>query len=316
MVFKSANVNVGAFLFSMGLVLTSHCKVNLLLNILGKRTDGFHELETLFHPVALEDELRFETGGEGISLTCSDRSLPTDGRNLVHKAAQLFFQSSGLPPAVRIHLEKRIPHAAGLGGGSGNAATALLGLNQVFGAPLDPIRLQELAAELGSDVPFFLQTSPALGVGRGEKVAALEPFSCLIPVWIVLVRPPFGISTPWAYQELARFPELRNGRPGRAAALVQALREGRLDTMASGGLFNSLEGPALEKYPLLGLFQDFFRRTGSLGTLMSGSGSTTFALFANEDSARSSLERFVEHFGQTHWTAAVPLSQTAEAVSS
>jgi 4-diphosphocytidyl-2-C-methyl-D-erythritol kinase len=300
----------------MGLVLNSHCKVNLLLNILGKRPDGFHELETLFHPVALEDELRFETGGEEISLTCSDRSLPTDGRNLVHKAAQLFFQSSGLRPAVRIHLEKEIPHAAGLGGGSGNAATALLGLNQVFGAPLGPIRLQTLAAELGSDVPFFLQARPALGIGRGEQVEALEPFSCLDPVWIVLVRPPFGISTPWAYEELARFPGLRNGQPGRAVALAQALREGHLEALIHGGLFNSLEGPALEKHPLLALFQDFFRKTGSLGTLMSGSGSTTFALFADEVSARGSLERFGERFGNSHWTVAVPLSPPAQAASS
>jgi 4-diphosphocytidyl-2-C-methyl-D-erythritol kinase len=292
----------------MSLVLSSHCKVNLVLNILGKRADGFHELETLFHPVALEDKLAFSKHHDGIILTCSDPSLPTGEENLVYRAAQLFFQASGLEPAVRLHLEKRIPHAAGLGGGSGNAATALLGLNQLFGGPLSEEQLHPIAASLGSDVPFFLQKKPALGVGRGEKIAALEPFPCLAPAWIVLVRPPFGISTPWAYRELARFPEQRDGVPGRATALAEALRMGRVEALGEGGLYNSLEAPALEKYPLLGLFQDHFRDSGCLGTLMSGSGSTTFALFAAEAAARTSLAGFAERFGSTHWSAAVPLS--------
>lgn len=291
----------------MGLVLKSHCKVNLLLNILGKRPDGFHELETLFHPVALEDELRFERTAEGLVLSCSDPTLPTDGKNLVHRAATLFFEAAQRPPAVRIHLEKRIPHAAGLGGGSGNAATALLGLNELFGQPLASGQLTRIAAGLGSDVPFFLQKKPALGVGRGEQVESLEPFPCLAPVWIVLVRPPFGISTPWAYGELARFPEQRNGQPGRAAALAAELRSGNLTALRTG-LYNSLEAPALEKYPLLALFQEFFRSVDCLGTLMSGSGSTTFALFPDEASARSALRRFSDKFGETHWSAAVPLS--------
>jgi 4-diphosphocytidyl-2-C-methyl-D-erythritol kinase len=292
----------------MPLVLGSHCKVNLVLNILGKRVDGFHELETFFHPVALEDELRFIQGGDEIALTCSDPSLPTGDENLVYRAARLFFQTSGLEPSVQIHLEKRIPHAAGLGGGSGNAATALLGLNRLFGTPLSEEQLRPLAATLGSDVPFFLQKKPALGVGRGEQIEAMEPFPCLGPVWIVLVRPPFGISTPWAYRELARFPEKRDGVPGRAEALAHALRSGELEALANGGLFNSLEAPALEKYPLLSLFQEYFRSSGCLGTLMSGSGSTTFALFRDETSARTSLNGFTDRFGRTNWTAAVPLS--------
>jgi 4-diphosphocytidyl-2-C-methyl-D-erythritol kinase len=295
------------FLFVMGLVLKSHCKVNLLLNILGKRPDGFHELETLFHPVALEDELRFERTAHGLALTCSDPTLPTDGKNLVHRAATLFFDAAQQAPSVGIHLEKHIPHAAGLGGGSGNAATALLGLNELFGHPLNTAQLNQIAAGLGSDVPFFLQKKPALGVGRGEQVESLEPFACLAPAWIVLVRPPFGISTPWAYGELGRFPEQRNGQPGRAAALATALRRGDL-TALSTGLYNSLEAPALEKYPLLALFQDFFRSVDCLGTLMSGSGSTTFALFPDETSARNALERFGDKFGDSQWSAAVPLA--------
>src|SRR5690242_1897047 len=140
----------------------SPCKVNLLLNILGKRADGFHELETVMHPVHFYDELRFTRAGEGIQLSCSDATLPTDARNLVHRAASLFTEAAGITEGVQIHLEKRIPQAAGLGGGSGNAATTLLGLNELFGQPLTPEQLHSLAAQLGSDIPFFLQTRPAL----------------------------------------------------------------------------------------------------------------------------------------------------------
>src|SRR4029077_140185 len=150
-------------------------KVNLLLNILGKRADGFHELETVMHPVNLFDELSFARVTRGFHLTCSDPTLPTDAGNLVHRAATLFFQKTEIRDGVRIHLEKKIPMAAGLGGGSGNAATTLLGLNELFSQPLSADQLQETAAALGSDVPFFLQHHPALATGRGEKIQSLAP---------------------------------------------------------------------------------------------------------------------------------------------
>src|SRR5580765_7409454 len=136
----------------------SPCKVNLVLNILGKRADGFHELETVMHPIAYYDHLTFKcngsvrkTGsGEPIILSCSDPSLPTDKSNLVYRAAQSFLQAAGIKDVVSIHLEKRIPMAAGLGGGSGNAAMTLLGLNELFGSPLGPKKLDDIAASLGS----------------------------------------------------------------------------------------------------------------------------------------------------------------------
>ena len=160
----------------MRLEKKSPCKVNLLLNILGKRDDGFHELETVMQPVKLFDELIFERGGKGIQLTCSENSLPADSKNLVHRAATAFLSAAQISAGVKIHLEKKIPLAAGLGGGSGNAATTLLGLNELFGNRFPANRLYELAATLGSDVPFFLQKKPALATGRGEKIQPLEPF--------------------------------------------------------------------------------------------------------------------------------------------
>src|SRR3954471_17031508 len=152
----------------------SPCKVNLLLNILRKRPDGFHELETVMQPVPLFDLLDFSREGQGLQLTCSEPSLPTDSANLVFRAAEGFFKAAGITDGVRIHLEKKIPLAAGLGGGSGNAATTLLGLNELFGKPLTGDGLLSLAASLGSDVPFFLQDKPALATGRGEKITSLD----------------------------------------------------------------------------------------------------------------------------------------------
>jgi len=290
----------------MSLEKKSPCKVNLILNILGKRADGFHELETVMHPVNLFDEMTFERVARGFQLTCSNSALPTDSGNLVHRAAMLFLQKAEIRDGVRIHLEKKIPLAAGLGGGSGNAATTLLGLNELFGKPLPPKELEEIAASLGSDIPFFLQSKPALGTGRGEKIEPLENFRAMSGTAFVLVHPGFGISTPWAYQNLGRFPAAVNGTPGRAKELVSLLKTTDLRS-AGREFYNSLEAPALDKYPILVLFQNFFRENGAVATLMSGSGSTTFAVVDNPTLAKKIADKFKSEFGETHWVAVVPV---------
>ena len=283
----------------------SPCKVNLLLNVLGRRADGFHELETVLQPLRLFDRLRFARAPQGIELTCSVPGLPTDARNLVYRAAELFLEAARVKEGVRLELQKNVPLAAGLGGGSGNAATTLLGLNELFGGPLGAEELQRLAASLGSDVPFFLQTQPALATGRGERIEPLEPFPALRGAAFLLVHPGFGIATPWAYQQLARFPQAVNGRPGRARELISRLRSADLVT-AGAEFYNSVEAPALEKYPLLVLFQEFLRANGAAATLMSGSGSTTFAVFPNQAAAEALVEKFKTRFGQATWMAVVP----------
>jgi 4-diphosphocytidyl-2-C-methyl-D-erythritol kinase len=284
----------------------SPCKVNLLLNILGRRADGFHELETVMQPVDYCDRLEFARGGGGIELTCDDPRLTTDAGNLVHRAASAFREAAGISEGVRIRLEKRIPLAAGLGGGSGNAAVTLLGLNELFDAPLGPEQLAALAAKLGSDVAFFLQTKPSLATGRGEKIISLEPFPALRGMALLLIHPGFGVSTAWAYQNLARFPEALNGRPGRAQKLIEALQNGGL-TEAAAEFYNSLEAPVLEKYPLLALFQEFLRANGAAVALMSGSGSTTFALLEDRRAAKGLVEKFKGKFGEAGWTAIVEI---------
>ena len=289
----------------MGIVKQSPCKVNLLLNILRRRPDGFHELETLMHPIGVFDELSFDRKVQGIELQCSDPTLPTDDRNLVYRAAKVFLDAAGVKEGMRIRLEKRIPLAAGLGGGSGNAATTLLALNELFGGPLASDQLSNLASSLGSDIPFFLQDKPAIATGRGEKIEPLDFFPALKGAAFLLVHPGFGISTAWAYQQLHLHPGAVDGKAGRARKLAALLESGTLKA-AAPEFYNSLEAPALEKYPLLAIFQDFFRDNGASATLMSGSGSTTFAVTETVAAGEALAEKFLSKFGTTTWTAVVP----------
>jgi 4-diphosphocytidyl-2-C-methyl-D-erythritol kinase len=299
---------VGAFFLSantrIALQIQSPCKVNLLLNILGKRPDGFHQLETVMYPLRLFDVLDVEPAASGIALSCSEPSLPTDRKNLVYRAAEAFLTTANINSGVRIHLDKRIPLAAGLGGGSGNAATTLLALNTLFDSALAETQLHAIAASLGSDVPFFLQNKAALATGRGELITPLESCSALSGTAFVLVHPGFGIASSWAYQQLGNFPDAVNGRPGRAQELIASLSSS--DPRATARHFyNSLEAPALNKFPLLCLFQEFFREKGAIGTLMSGSGSTTFAVI-QMTKAEALAEEFRRKFGKTNWVAIVP----------
>ena len=288
----------------MRLEKKSPCKVNLILNILGKRADGFHELETVMQPVNICDEMSFERGGAGVRLSCSHPELPVDAKNLVHRAATAFLAAANINEGVRIHLQKNLPLAGGIGGGSANAAVTFMALNELFGGPLSLAKLHELSAALGSDVPFFLYDKPALASGRGEKVETLENFAALRGKAFFLVHPGFGISTPWSYQNLARFPEALNGRAGRARELVKQLQAGDPGAAAEG-FYNSLEAPAFDKFPVLSLYKEFLRENGAQVALMSGSGSTTFAIAENLAVADSLMEKFKGRFGDKGWTATV-----------
>jgi 4-diphosphocytidyl-2-C-methyl-D-erythritol kinase len=166
--------------------------------------------------------------------------------------------------------------------------------------------LETIAATLGSDIPFFLYDHPALATGRGEQVQPLETLPALHGRAFFLIHPGFGISTPWSYQNLARFPEALNGRPGRAQRLVTLLQAGDLKTAAEE-FYNSLEAPAFDKFPVLGLYKEFLRDNGALFSLMSGSGSTTFAIVENLAAAESLAEKFKARFGAKGWTATVAI---------
>ncbi|MEE2948405.1 MAG: 4-(cytidine 5'-diphospho)-2-C-methyl-D-erythritol kinase [Verrucomicrobiota bacterium] len=280
----------------MKLCRQSHCKINLLLNVTGSRDDGFHELEMLMLPVPLFDRMEFELTGDGIELTCNWSDIPTDSGNLAWRAAESFAAKVGVGDGVRIRLEKTITSEGGLGGGSGNAAATLLALNELHGQPLGQVALQELAADLGSDVPFFLQNEAAVAKGRGEIIEPVAPLTALGGKVLLLVRPGFGVSTPSAYQGLARFPDAANRPLGQAGELVKRLTSGLL-TGASDLFYNSLEAPVFDKYPLLKLLKEHALANGAEAALLCGSGSTIFAICPDNVTAESLGKALESQFG-------------------
>jgi 4-diphosphocytidyl-2-C-methyl-D-erythritol kinase len=267
----------------------SPAKINLYLRITGKRPDGYHELETVMLPLDFGDTMTFEPRAAGIELVCDDPRLPVNDNNLVVRAAKLLGARG-----AKITLQKRTPLAAGLGGGSSNAATTLLAL----GKGESPARLNELAAKLGSDINFFLAGGAALCRGRGELV---EPVPCKLSATVLLVNPGFGISTKWAYENWAAMQ--LTAKPPDASLLVRVLAEDDLAGVCRS-LYNSLEAPSVGKFPVLELLKETMRAGGAAGALMSGSGATVFGLFAEAAAAEASARLIREQFGPSMWTLA------------
>jgi 4-diphosphocytidyl-2-C-methyl-D-erythritol kinase len=264
-------------------------KVNLSLRVIRKRDDGFHEIETLMAPVAICDTLDIECRDSGgLDFSCSDPSLPVDGSNLVVRAVHLFCGAKRIDPNVRITLEKKIPHGAGLGGGSSDAATTLLALDQLFETRLPREELTHMAAQLGSDIPFFLVRGAALCRGRGEIV---EP--CTLPgtLPLLLLKPPFGVPTPWAYRRWRDSLEI----PGVPYA-----------PQTHGGitLVNDLERPVFEKFIQLAEMKRWLLgQPETAAALMSGSGSTVFAVLREKSAGPALAEKAAAQFGPHTWLA-------------
>jgi len=241
----------------------SPAKINLFLKILGKREDGFHEIATLIQAVSLFDELDIHVSNDVNSdqLTCSDSSIPTDSTNLVSKAVELFRKKSGLSFSTKIHLQKNIPHQAGLGGGSGNAATTLFALNEHFQFPFSEKELQNLSSELGSDIPFFFSQGLAYCTGRGEVVQSLKPLAPS-PIWIL--KPPFGLPTVQVYKAFASLP--RSYETKDPLISLDEIQKGRT------AFFNDLEHAAFHVSSEMGSLKETLEK----GAMMSGSGSAFF----------------------------------------
>jgi len=277
----------------------SPAKVNLYLQITGKRADGYHELETVMLPLDLGDTLTFELQPAGIVLECNDPRLPVDDTNLIVRAAQKLAERFGVTAGAKITLEKRTPLAAGLGGGSSNAATSLVALNNLWNVGASRAELDELAASMGSDINFFLAGGAALCRGRGEQV---EPLECRLSAAILLVNPGFGISTKWAYESWKEAAQRLTVAPPAVSLLTRALAKNDLDAVCQS-LYNSLETPSVGKFPVLELLKSGMRTAGATGALMSGSGATVFGLFADTDVAEACAQQIREEFGPSAWTA-------------
>lgn len=264
---------------TMTLVARAYAKVNLDLRVLGRRPDGYHEIRTIFQSLALHDTLVVRAAHGPFILESDSRDLACDRSNLVWRAAAALWKAAGRRGTVRdvaIHLRKRIPTQAGLGGGSSDAAATLLALHDLWQLRLPAAALVAIAARIGSDVPFFLLGGTALGVGRGEDVYPLPD----IGRWaVVLLRPAFGVPTADAYSWLsARAPVRRLARP---VTLPVPWYPGEL------ALRNDLEAPVCRAFPAIGRLSATLRRSGASVTLMAGSGSTVFGLFESAAAARS-----------------------------
>ncbi|MCX7635812.1 MAG: 4-(cytidine 5'-diphospho)-2-C-methyl-D-erythritol kinase, partial [Syntrophales bacterium] len=241
----------------------SPAKINLHLKILRKRPDGYHDLATLMQRVSLYDELWIEPHSRDIVIECPDAPLPVDEGNLVYRAADLILRTAGWPTGVHITLKKNIPIAAGLGGGSSNAATALMGINEMMGFPFSRENLLVMAARIGADVPFFILEKTAWAFGIGDRLEALDEFPKLS---IILINPGFELSTAEVYRRL-NF-TLTNEPIRYSIPRLLTVH----DIMA--GLHNDLEGVSIPMHPIIGELKDHLLSRGALGALMSGSGPT------------------------------------------
>ena len=257
-------------------------KINLYLRVVRRREDGFHELETVFQSVGGGDTLAASPAA-GLSLGCTDPSIPTDERNLVLRAAQILRSRCGAEEeGAALSLTKRTPVGAGMGGGSVDAAAALVLLAKLWGLSPSPSELAGWAAELGSDVPFFLWGGTALARGRGEELSPLPT----APLWLVFVKPPLAVSTPWAYRQWRL--DHCDGPP--VEELVEALRSGDAGRVAKG-LRNDLEPGVAAEAPEIGAARAWLLEQGALAARMTGSGSVVFGVARDEAHAREIAAR-------------------------
>jgi len=269
--------------------LESPAKVNLRLEILKRREDGYHELRTILQKISLHDTLHFFLKKEkGVSITTDHPKLPVGKDNLVFRAAQSVLKVSGYKGGIHIEIEKRIPLGAGLGGGSSNAATTLKAMNQLLKMDLSKRELMEMGLEIGADVPFFFLEGAAIGLGIGERLKKIK-----LPIlYFVLIYPNYEVSTRWAYQNFV----LTNQRIHFNLHKFLKTPEG-----ISHILFNHLEEVVSRKYPQIDVMKKILLSAGALGSLMTGSGPTVFGIFPEEKSATEAYERVRKLVGRKGW---------------
>ncbi len=261
--------------------LQANAKINLFLEVLDTRPDGYHNIETVFQSIDLHDVITLrESASGGIEIRCDDPRVPLDSSNLAYKAAELLSHESGKRHGVEIHILKRIPVGAGLAGGSTDAAATLIGLDELWGLGYDVDDLMKLGGKLGADVPFCIMGGTALGQGRGDELTQLEPFSG-IPV--VIANPGFEVSKAWAYGSLR---DLGLTRERKSANILVGKMQRRDVSDVEEKLFNIFESVVMEEHPLVRRIKEEFIRAGASGVLMTGSGPTVFALAQDASSAQ------------------------------
>ncbi|OPZ75311.1 MAG: 4-diphosphocytidyl-2-C-methyl-D-erythritol kinase [Firmicutes bacterium ADurb.Bin456] len=271
--------------------IKARAKINLTLEVLGKRPDGYHEVAMVMQSIGLHDCLELTPVSGGITILVEGADLSAGEDNLVHRAASCIRTHCGVRTGIRIRLRKGIPVAAGLGGGSADAAATLAGLNKIWGLGLTQRELMLLGEQLGSDVPFCLMEGTALALGRGEKLVPLPPCP---PLGLVLVKPSFGVSTAEVYRACS--PGKQENKPD-SGDMVEAIKKGSPGSIAEC-LYNALEPVTSALHPEIMVIKEKLLKAGALGALMSGSGPTVFGLTADLQGARAVAQRYQKLPGQ------------------
>jgi 4-diphosphocytidyl-2-C-methyl-D-erythritol kinase len=269
----------------------SYAKINLYLDVLGRRRDGYHDIETIFQSVSLADELTFTEESSRISLVCSAPELDTAESNLVYRAAMLLKERTGCPHGAQIRLDKRIPIAAGLAGGSGNAAATLVALNILWDLRLTPGQIREFAFDLGSDVPFCVTGGTVAAARRGEEMRSLPP---LRRQWFVLLHPAMAVSASRVYNSpYLEYSHERPfaGRTPRFRKVIRFLQQGDLARV----VFNRMEVPVFAGHPQLAEAKRKLLERGCIAAAMSGSGPTLFGVCRTRTEARKIADRFDDY---------------------
>jgi 4-diphosphocytidyl-2-C-methyl-D-erythritol kinase len=257
--------------------IRAYAKINIGLHVLGKRPDGYHDIETIFRLINMYDELEFVQADEGIAFSTDNRLLVNDNTNLCVRAANLLRDLTGTHAGVEITLKKRIPLGAGLGGGSSDAAAVLKGLAKLWALDISIEELQTISATLGSDVPFFFSSQTAFAAGRGEQ---LTPMALHIPYWILTLTPEIHVSTAWAYANV-RLRQATN-RPNLKELLVASMDN---PEALRTSLVNDFEESVFRDFSNIARLKDLLLKEGAEVALMSGSGSSVFGFFSSEEKA-------------------------------
>ena len=266
------------------LTLPSFAKINLRLEVIGKRSDGFHDLCTIFQTVSLRDTITFAALNEGDVLTCSDPAVPTAENNLIIRAAQALRERYRITKGMRVHLEKQIPSPGGLGGGSSNAAVTLLALRRLWDISASDAELHDIAAELGSDVPFFLVGGTALGIGRGTELSELPDFKCES---MLLVTPDVDVSTREAFNGL-NVQSLTNPESKRILQICRFEAESR--GFAHSAMKNDFEESVFTQHPEVRRVKETLISLGAGQALLSGSGASVFGLFDRKETRQAAMK--------------------------
>lgn len=278
------------------ILLNSNAKINLSLDVLGRRADGYHEVKMIMNQCGLCDCVLLEKRKGGIELYTNLRYLPADEKNIAYQAAAAFFSFTGLNGGVRIQITKHIPVAAGLAGGSGNCAAVLYGLNQLFDTKLTQQQLMQIGEKLGADVPYCIAGGTMLAEGIGER---LTPIAALGRMPIVIVKPRLSLSTAKIYQKLDEQAQIFHPDTD---ALIRAL-ERRDIRLAASLMANVMEAVSASEHPIITVLKQQLLRAGAIGALMSGSGPSVFALFEQFSDAKKAVEPYRQkYFTYVGWT--------------